>query len=132
MILLSENSSRLTLFIVTAIAILAIYPVALGIVAAVEWLAGSGSFVDEMIYGSKRRLIKQIAFDWLGSAYWWLPISCLVLLTGRFIKSPLFSYMIMVLGVIVLVIGLFNATLPMLFAATLGMALFLPALVTTR
>ena len=132
MILLSENSSRLSGYIVTVTLLLAIYPVALGIVAAVEWSVGSGAFIDEIIYGSKRRLIKQIAFDWVGSAAWWLPVSCLVLLAGRFFKSPLFAYMIMVVGVTVLLLGLMITIVPLLFAATLGLALLLPAVVTAR
>lgn len=130
MTLLSENSSRTTLLLVSAVAILAVYPTALGIVVAVEWLAGSGAFVDEMLYGSKRRLITQVVIDWVGSVYWWMPIAVLALIAGRIIRSSLLTKILMLAGIVLLVLGLVITTVPMLFSATLGLALILPAVVT--
>ena len=132
MISLSGNRARITATIFSVVAILALYPVALALVVAFDSLTGSGAFIDEMLYGSKRRLMQQIAHDWVESAFWWLSISVLVLLGGILIGSTVFRNFSVLAGIVIIAFGLLIPSIPLLLASTAGMALILPAIVIAR
>ena len=109
-------------------AVLSIYPLALSMVVAFDALFGSAAFVNELLYGSGKRLSETVATDWLYSSILWLPLSLIVLTAVWSNWGRLFFYVSLLMGCAAMFSFVYWPAVTMMLSATLGFAFIMPSL----
>ncbi len=120
-------------FIVAIILLpLPMYPVYIGISGALDYLLGDGLFVQDVLYGSPREVLRIVLANWVVSIPFIMGLFLLIILPSWFLlqRSPWRYYFIILGAGIILGFYLFKGGL--LSTAAAAIAFFLVAWLTER
>jgi len=111
---------------------LPMYPVYIGVSGALDYLLGDGLFVQDVLYGSPREVLRIALANWLVSIPFIMGLFLLIILPSWFLlrRSPWQYYFIMLGAGTILGFYIFNGGL--LSTAAVAVAFFLVAWLTER